>query len=242
MVLGRIEGMVTTDMAEAVKGCTYCVETIQEKLDYKRELIAALQAADPELIIGSNTGSMTMDTLAEGMPRPDRLIGIHYFNPAHIIPLVEVHRGTACSDATYEETERMMKASGKKTALVRKEMPGFIVNRVMGAITREIAFILDEGICTPEDLNTADQVQHRLPLRLPGAHGSGRHDRPRHLRHGLRAGVPGAEQRDRAIAPGGREGGEGRTGHQVRQGLVRLQRQDARRGPGREEPRPAAAS
>jgi 3-hydroxybutyryl-CoA dehydrogenase len=155
VVLGRIEGMVTTDMTEAVKDCTYCVETIQEKLDYKRELIAALQAADPGLIIGSNTGSMTMDTLAEGMPRPDKLIGIHYFNPAHIIPLVEVHRGTACSEATYEETERLMKASGKRTALVRKEMPGFIVNRVMGAITREIHFILDQGICTPEDLNTA---------------------------------------------------------------------------------------
>ena len=154
-VLARIEGMVTTDMAQAVEGCTYCVETIQEKLDLKQPLLAAIQAANPELIIGSNTGSMTMDTLAEGLPRPDKLIGIHYFNPAHIIPLVEVHRGTACSDETYQETERLMAASGKKTALVRKEMPGFIVNRVMGAITREIAFILDEGICTPEDLNTA---------------------------------------------------------------------------------------
>lgn len=154
-VMARIEGTVTTDMAKAVEGCTYCVETIQEKLDLKRELLAALQAADPELMIGSNTGSMTMDTLAEGLPRPDKLIGIHYFNPAHIIPLVEIHRGSACSDATYEETKRLMEASGKRTALVRKEMPGFIVNRVMGAITREIHFILDEGICTPEDLNTA---------------------------------------------------------------------------------------
>ena len=154
-VMARIEGMVTTDMSKAVEGCTYCVETIQEKLDLKRELLAALQAADPELMIGSNTGSMTMDTLAEGLPRPDKLIGIHYFNPAHIIPLVEIHRGSACSDATYEETKRLMEASGKRTALVRKEMPGFIVNRVMGAITREIHFILDEGICTPEDLNTA---------------------------------------------------------------------------------------
>jgi 3-hydroxybutyryl-CoA dehydrogenase len=154
-VMARIEGMVTTDMVQAVEGCTYCVETVQEKLDLKQPLLAAIQAANPELIVGSNTGSMTMDTLAEGLPRPDKLIGIHYFNPAHIIPLVEVHRGTACSEETYQETERLMAASGKKTALVRKEMPGFIVNRVMGAITREIAFILDEGICTPEDLNTA---------------------------------------------------------------------------------------
>ncbi len=154
-VMARIEGVVTTDMVEAVEGCSYVVETIREILDDKRALIAAIQAADPDLVIGSNTGSMTMDSLAEGMPKPENIIGIHYFNPAHIIPLVEVHRGSRTSDAAYELTLRMMEQSGKKTVLVRKELPGFIVNRVMGAITREIHFILDEGICTPEDLNTA---------------------------------------------------------------------------------------
>ncbi len=154
-VVARIEPMVTTDMAQAVEGVSYVVETIRENLDDKRALIAAIQAVDPNVVIGSNTGSMTVDSLAEGMPNPASIIGIHYFNPAHIIPLVEVHRGTKTSDAAYELTERMMKESGKKTAQVLKEMPGFIVNRVMGAITRECAFILDEGICTPEDLNTA---------------------------------------------------------------------------------------
>jgi 3-hydroxybutyryl-CoA dehydrogenase len=154
-VVARIEPMVTTDMAQAVEGCTYVVETIRENLEDKRALIGALQAVNPDVVIGSNTGSMTVDSLAEGMPNPATIIGIHYFNPAHIIPLVEVHRGTKTSDAAYDLTERMMKESGKKTALVLKEMPGFIVNRVMGAITRECAFILDEGICTPEDLNTA---------------------------------------------------------------------------------------
>lgn len=154
-VMARIEGMVTTDMVRATEGCSYVVETIREILDDKRALIAAVQAAAPDLVIGSNTGSMTVDSLAEGMPRPENIIGIHYFNPAHIIPLVEVHRGSRTSDTAYELTQRMMEASGKKTVLVRKELPGFIVNRVMGAITREIHFILDEGICTPEDLNTA---------------------------------------------------------------------------------------
>jgi 3-hydroxybutyryl-CoA dehydrogenase len=154
-VVERIEPMVTTDMAVAVAGVDYIVETIRENLDDKRALIGAIQAVDPNVVIGSNTGSMTVDSLAEGMPNPATIIGIHYFNPAHIIPLVEVHRGSKTSDTSYELTERMMKESGKKTALVRKEMPGFIVNRVMGAITRECAFILDEGICTPEDLNTA---------------------------------------------------------------------------------------
>jgi 3-hydroxybutyryl-CoA dehydrogenase len=154
-VVSRIEPLVTTDMAKAVEGCSYVVETIRENIDDKRALIAGIQAVNPNVVIGSNTGSMTVDSLAESMPNPATIIGIHYFNPAHIIPLVEVHRGSKTSDAAYELTERMMKESGKKTALVRKEMPGFIVNRVMGAITRECAFILDEGICTPEDLNTA---------------------------------------------------------------------------------------
>ena len=133
----------------------YVIEAVQEILEQKLDLFARIQAADPELVIGSNTGSFTMDTLAEGLPRPDRLIGIHYFNPAHIIPLVEVHRGTACTDATYDETVRLLEASGKKTVLVRVERPGFIVNRLMGALEREIDYLLDEGIVTPEDLDVA---------------------------------------------------------------------------------------
>ena len=154
-VMARIEGLVTTDMARAVEGCDYMVETIRENLDDKRALLSSVQAVAPDLVIGSNTGSMTVDSLAEGMPKPENVIGIHYFNPAHIIPLVEVHRGPQTSDAAYELTLRLMQESGKKTALVRKELPGFIVNRVMGAMTREIHYLLDEGVCTPEDLNTA---------------------------------------------------------------------------------------
>lgn len=154
-VTGRIEGVVTTDMSQAVKGCSYVVETIQELLEPKKELLRALQAADPDLVIGSNTGSFTIDSLAEGMPRPENVIGIHYFNPAHIIPLVEIHRGSATSDAAFEQTRRLMQASGKKTVLVRKEVPGFIVNRLTGALEREIDYLLDEGIVTPEDLDVA---------------------------------------------------------------------------------------
>jgi 3-hydroxybutyryl-CoA dehydrogenase len=154
-VMSRIESLVTTDMAGAVEGCSYVIEAIPELLDPKKDLLARLQAADSELVIGSNTGSFTMDTLAEGLPRPDNLIGVHYFNPAHIIPLVEIHCGSDCSDATLAETKRLLEVSGKKTVLVRKERPGFIVNRLMGAIEREIDYLLDEGIVTPEDLDVA---------------------------------------------------------------------------------------
>jgi 3-hydroxybutyryl-CoA dehydrogenase len=154
-IMARIEGMVTTDMAKAAEGCSYVVETIREILDDKRALISGIQAVDPDMIIGSNTGSLTVDALAEGMPNPKTIIGIHYFNPAHIIPLVEVHRGSQTADETYAETVRLMEASGKKTVLVRVEKPGFIVNRLMGALEREIDYLLDEGIVTPEDLDIA---------------------------------------------------------------------------------------
>jgi 3-hydroxybutyryl-CoA dehydrogenase len=154
-VMGRIEGLVTTDMVEATEGCSYAVETIPEMLDAKKDLLAALQSVNEGLVIGSNTGSFTVDALVEGLPRPDRVIGIHYFNPAHIIPLVEIHRGSETSDAAFAETKRLLEASGKKTVLVRKEVPGFIVNRLMGALEREIDYLLDEGIVTPEDLDIA---------------------------------------------------------------------------------------
>jgi 3-hydroxyacyl-CoA dehydrogenase len=154
-VMGRVEGMVTTDMVEAAGGCSYAVESIVELLDPKKGLLAALQSANEDLIIGSNSGSLTVDSLVEGLPRPDKVIGIHYFNPAHIIPLVEIHRGSETSDAVCDETKRLLEASGKKTVLVRKEVPGFIVNRLMGALEREIDYLLDEGIVTPEDLDIA---------------------------------------------------------------------------------------
>ena len=154
-VMDRIEGVVTTDMVQAVEGCSYVVETIREVLEDKKALLGALQSANADLVIGSNTGSFTVDSLSEGLPKPENIIGIHYFNPAHIIPLVEIHRGSATSDVAFEETKRLMEASGKKTVLVRKEVPGFIVNRIMGAIEREIDYLLDEGICTPEDLDIA---------------------------------------------------------------------------------------
>lgn len=154
-VLARIEGMVTTDMAQAVQGCTYCVETIQELLEPKQELLGAVMAAAPDLPIGSNTGSFTIDTLTEGLAQPQNVIGIHYFNPAHIIPLVEIHRGSATTDEVFEVTQRLIGASGKNTVLVRNVKPGFIVNRLMGALEREIDYLLDEGIVTPEDLDVA---------------------------------------------------------------------------------------
>jgi 3-hydroxyacyl-CoA dehydrogenase len=89
------------------------------------------------------------------MKNPARLIGVHYFNPAHIIPVVEIHRGEKTTDETVELACGLVQKAGKKAVLVKKILPGFIVNRLTGALEREIDYLLDEGVVSPEDLDTA---------------------------------------------------------------------------------------
>jgi 3-hydroxybutyryl-CoA dehydrogenase len=93
--------------------------------------------------------------ITEDMKTPERVVGMHYFNPAHIMPLVEIHRGKKTRDDVVETVKELMAKAGKKTALVLKEVPGFIVNRIQGAIYREISDILEQGVTTPEELDTA---------------------------------------------------------------------------------------
>ena len=210
-VMGRIEGMVTTDMVEAVEGCAYVIEAIPELLDPKKDLLGRLQAANPELIIGSNTGSFTMDTLAEGLPRPDNLIGIHYFNPAHIIPLVEIHRGSDCSDATFAETRRLLEASGKKTVLVREESARLHRQPPHGGARARDRLPPRRRDRDSRGPGRRRQVEHRLPVRLPGPHGGRGHDRPRHRGDGVGPRLQGPLQCDRTVADAAGEGREGRA-------------------------------
>ena len=242
-VVARIEGMVTTDMAQAVEGCSYVVETIREMLDDKRALIGAIQAANPNVVIGSNTGQHDGGFPGRGHAQSRTTSSASTTStPRTSSPWSRSIAAARRSDATFEQTERLMEASGKKTVLVRKEMPGFIVNRVMGAINGRSTIILDEGICTPEDLNIAVKSSTGFrfaclgPMEVDDMIGLDI------CRDGVGPGLQGSEQRDRAVADAGGEGREGRIGHQVGQGLVRLQRQDARGSARREEPQAAAAA
>jgi 3-hydroxyacyl-CoA dehydrogenase len=154
-VLARVHPVPTNDVTPLVVKADYIVETIPEVLDRKREILTQIMSVPGNATIASNTSSMTIDMLVEGLNSPERVVGLHYFNPAHIIPLVEIHRGKLTSDAIIEETKTLMENSGKKAVLVRKSVPGFIVNRLTGAFEREIDYLLDEGIVTPEDLDVA---------------------------------------------------------------------------------------
>ena len=120
------------------------------------------------MIIASNTSSFTMDMLTEKLKTPQRMIGLHYFNPAHIIPAVEIHRGKDTDDDVVEQTRALMIRTGKKPVIVLKTVPGFIINRLTGAMEREIDYLIDEGIVTPEDLDIAVKASYGFRLACMG--------------------------------------------------------------------------
>ena len=102
--------------------------------------------------------------MTESMDTASRVVGLHYFNPAHVIPAVEVHHGERTDEAAIEHIIAIMHGVGKVPVRVRKEIPGFIINRLTGTLEREIDLLLDEGIVTPHDLDAA--VKASLGFRL----------------------------------------------------------------------------
>jgi 3-hydroxybutyryl-CoA dehydrogenase len=164
----RITCILMTELSEAVRGCHFIVETIPEVLADKKELFGKLDDCDPDVILASNTSSITITTLTDGMKTAYRVVGTHYFNPAHIMPLVEIHRGKHTCDNAVQTTRDLMSQVGKKPILVKKEIPGFIVNRIQGAIFREISYLLDEGVATPEDIDMAAKAMYGFRLSCIG--------------------------------------------------------------------------
>lgn len=167
-IMSRIKPVLSRHLGQAIKDCDFVTEAIPEVLDLKRDLFAQLDSCRQDIILSSNTSSLTISAIAEGMRTPGRVIGLHYFNPAHIMPLVEIHRGQDTEDEVVEVARELMMRVGKKPVLVRKEIPGLIVNRLTGAMEREIDYLLDEGIVTPEDLDTAVKTSYGFRLACLG--------------------------------------------------------------------------
>jgi 3-hydroxybutyryl-CoA dehydrogenase len=168
VIKSRITYVPMAELSEAIKGCHFVVETIPEVLADKRELFGKLDGCDPDVILASNTSSITITTLTQDMKTAYRVVGAHYFNPAHIMPLVEIHRGKHTSDEVVQTARDLMLQVGKKPILVKKEIPGFIVNRIQGAIFREISYLLDEGVATPEDIDMAAKAMYGFRLSCIG--------------------------------------------------------------------------
>jgi 3-hydroxybutyryl-CoA dehydrogenase len=139
---------------EAAENADLVVEAVFEDLALKRRIFAALdRCCPPRTILASNTSTIQPSDLASATGRPDRVINAHYFNPPYLIPLVEVVRSRETSDATVETLRGMLVRAGKQPVVLRKEIPGFVVNRLQIAVLREAASLVERGVVTAPELD-----------------------------------------------------------------------------------------
>ncbi len=160
-ILSRISG--TTDMNLAAD-CDLVVEAAIENMKIKKEIFAELdKICKPETILASNTSSLSITEVASATNRPEKVIGMHFFNPAPVMKLVEIIRGMATSQETFDEVKELSVAIGKEPVEV-EEAPGFVVNRILIPMINEASFILQEGIASVEDIDTAMKYGANHPM------------------------------------------------------------------------------
>jgi 3-hydroxybutyryl-CoA dehydrogenase len=161
---GRLR--TATSLEEAVDGAAVVIEAVPEILELKQEVLAAVAAAaPPDAILGSNTSQLSLTTI--GVARggaAERLVGTHFFNPPVMMRLVELVRGLATSDATLERARAFARSLGKEVVVCRKDSPGFITTRAYAALRLECLRILEEGIASAEDIDTALKLGFNLPM------------------------------------------------------------------------------
>jgi 3-hydroxybutyryl-CoA dehydrogenase len=142
----------------------FVVEAVTESFEVKREVFGALdRACRPGVILATNTSSISITAISAVVTRPDRVIGMHFMNPPPIMKLVEIIRGLPTSDATFETTRALAERLGKSTVTSR-DIPGFIVNRVLMPMLNEACFVLYEGIAVIEDVDTAIHLGLNHPM------------------------------------------------------------------------------
>ena len=156
-VLGRIKG--TTDLKEAVAGAQVVIESIVEVLSLKQQVFKELdKLCAPEVILATNTSSLSITEIGSQCQHQERVIGMHFFNPATVMRLVEIIRGARTSDEAYNVIKELSTKLGKEVITVQKDAAGFIVNRIFLAICNEASKLVYEGIATPEDIDKGCQL------------------------------------------------------------------------------------
>ncbi len=161
-ILGRIKG--TTSM-EDLKDCDFVIEAVIEDMDLKKKVFKELdELLRPEVIIATNTSSMSITEISVATNRPDKVCGMHFFNPVPLMKLVEIIRGYFSSDETINITTELAKRMGKITVEVKKDSPGFIVNRIMIPHFIEAIKIVEEGIASIQDVDIAVKNGLNYPM------------------------------------------------------------------------------
>jgi 3-hydroxybutyryl-CoA dehydrogenase len=153
----------TTDM-QSIADADIVIEAIIENLEAKTQLFAKLDAiTSPDTILASNTSSISITKIAAATKRPDKIIGMHFMNPVPVMTLVEVIRGIATSDETWQKVEDLAKRMGK-TAIEVNDYPGFISNRVLMPMINEAIFTLYEGVATREAIDGVMKLGMNHPM------------------------------------------------------------------------------
>jgi len=162
-ILSRMK--VFDSIEEAVEGCQFVLEVVKEDLATKQKLFAFLEKrVDPSTILASNTSTFPMSKIAARLAHPGRCVDMHWFNPSHIVPVVEIIPGKKTSPETVASTMDLARRLGKTPVLLRKELPGFIVNRVQAAMIREVWDLWQSGVASAEDIDLA--VSGTMGFRL----------------------------------------------------------------------------
>ena len=164
---GRIR--TTTSLPEAAAEAALVVEAVYEDLPLKQRVFADLDRhCLPRAVLASNTSSFMTSQLAPSTRRPDRVVVANWWNPAYLVPLVEVVRGPETSDGTIAVLRGFLEAAGKRPIVLQKESLGFIGNRMQFALLREALAIVDKGIATPEDVDDVVRTSFGRRLSVAG--------------------------------------------------------------------------
>jgi 3-hydroxybutyryl-CoA dehydrogenase len=162
-VLARIHP--TTDLKTAVAGSQLVIEAATEdpqlKLDLYRRVSDHLST---DAVLASNTSSISITLLASATKNPENVIGMHFFNPPQLMPLIEIIKGAKTSDSTVESVRHIAASMRKETVLCKKDSPGFIVNRILIPALNEATLLVNEGVAEPEDIDKAIALGLNWPM------------------------------------------------------------------------------
>jgi len=155
----------TLDMREAVADADLIIEAVPEVTEAKKGVLAeANKFAKEQALIVSNTSSISITELASATNRPEKFCGMHFFNPPQLMKLIEVIRGAKTTDETISTVVEASKKMGKEPVLIKKDSPGFIVNRILVPALNEAAYLVWEGVAEPEDIDKAIKLGLNWPM------------------------------------------------------------------------------
>jgi 3-hydroxybutyryl-CoA dehydrogenase/5-formyl-3-hydroxy-2-methylpyridine 4-carboxylate dehydrogenase len=167
---GRSNLSFTQDSQEALRGSQFVIETIPEKIELKQQFFGEAEGVlGDQAILASNTSGIPISKIAQACRLPARVIGMHWSNPPHIIPVIEIIRGEQTSDETFQTTWELTERIGMIPSLVRRDVPGFVENRVLYAILREALHLVEAGVADPQDIDKIVQwgIGYKLAVIPP---------------------------------------------------------------------------